>query len=345
MNKEKVVVFDTVLTSDSTEFCPISGYESILLCGTYQLKEDAKKIGKAYLFDVSGPWGYSLDNNFSSVDSSAILDLKWSHQAINSKPFFASTCVDGIDVYCLEKNGLDSILGVKKTLSCEMSDSGSSLSLDWSNRLSDITPTLLCTSHSNGNVNIWELRDGGSELFSSLSWKAHSFEAWIVAFNYYSPFVVYSGADDCKFKGWDIRSGTKKEIFSKTFSMGVTTIQCCPFVEHRVVVGSYNEAVCLYDDRAFDKPLAFCETSGGVWRLKWGLNKNFIAVANMEKGFKVLQINDSETSLDIKSSYSEPHKSLGYGIDWMTPKDISSPPLLACSSFYDHLLSLWPPEL
>jgi WD40 repeat protein len=39
--------------------------------------------------------------------------------------------------------------------------------------------------------------------------KAHELEAWIVAFDHFQPNVIYSGADDCTFKGWDLRQANR----------------------------------------------------------------------------------------------------------------------------------------
>jgi diphthine methyl ester acylhydrolase len=64
-------------------------------------------------------------------------------------------------------------------------------------------------------------------------WPAHELEAWIAAFNHWQPAVLYSGefdspflllsdcwitgADDCKFKCWDLRAGISKPTFTYTY--------------------------------------------------------------------------------------------------------------------------------
>lgn len=36
-------------------------------------------------------------------------------------------------------------------------------------------------------------------------WDAHTLEAWCAAFSHQEPHIVFSGADDCMFKAWDVR--------------------------------------------------------------------------------------------------------------------------------------------
>ena len=47
--------FDTQLTADSVEWCPVSGLEEILACGTYQLNQhDNIRLGSLTLFEWDG---------------------------------------------------------------------------------------------------------------------------------------------------------------------------------------------------------------------------------------------------------------------------------------------------
>lgn len=38
-------VFDTELSADTVEWCPLPQYSHILACGTYQLQKDDEKVG------------------------------------------------------------------------------------------------------------------------------------------------------------------------------------------------------------------------------------------------------------------------------------------------------------
>lgn len=50
--------------------------------------------------------------------------------------------------------------------------------------------------------------------------EAHSLEAWIAAYDCWqsstpSTSIIWTGADDCLLKGWDMRVGTDSPLFSK----------------------------------------------------------------------------------------------------------------------------------
>ena len=49
----------------------------------------------------------------------------------------------------------------------------------------------IVVSGSSGCLTLVELTDTG--LIPSNQWKAHDFEAWIAAFNYFSTNIIYSG--------------------------------------------------------------------------------------------------------------------------------------------------------
>lgn len=57
----KLAVCDTLLSADSVEWCPVSGLEEVLACGTYQLNQHegvASRLGSLLLFTWDGnKWG------------------------------------------------------------------------------------------------------------------------------------------------------------------------------------------------------------------------------------------------------------------------------------------------
>jgi len=52
-----------------------------------------------------------------------------------------------------------------------------------------------------------------SNMTVTAQWQAHDLEAWSAAFDRWQEHVVYSGADDCMFKGWDLRQPDSSPTF------------------------------------------------------------------------------------------------------------------------------------
>ena len=51
----------------------------------------------------------------------------------------------------------------------------------------------IIVSGSSGCLTLVELTDAG--LIPANQWKAHDFEAWVAAFNYFNTSIIYSGKD------------------------------------------------------------------------------------------------------------------------------------------------------
>jgi diphthamide biosynthesis protein 7 len=102
--------------------------------------------------------------------------------------------------------------------------------------------------------------------------------AAVCALSVLQPHVLYSGADDCTFKGWDTRapcstssSSTAEAlddpapeqapIFSnrRAHGAGVCCISSHPRKQQLLVTGSYDEAVRLWDLRNMQKPVETCQ--------------------------------------------------------------------------------------
>lgn len=176
------------------------------------------------------------------------------------------------------------------------------------------------------------------------SWHAHDHEAWICAFNYWNPSIIFSGGDDARFKTWDSRIGFTSAITtSRRHTMGVCSIQSNPHREHILATGSYDETVLLWDLRQPRSPISETRVGGGVWRLKWHPTRgNHLAAASMHNGFHVLKVDESG-EVQVTKHFTE-HQSLAYGVDWQHAAK-ESQGLLASCSFYDHTLHLWKAEL
>ncbi|KAK9834039.1 hypothetical protein WJX81_005023 [Elliptochloris bilobata] len=119
-------------------------------------------------------------------------------------------------------------------------------------------------STSAGDLAIIEVREGGWHI--SRAWSAHSLEAWTCAFDRHNANVLYSGADDSTFRGWDLRCEASALFMDrKAHAAGVCCIQSSPHHEHIVCTGSYDERARLWDTRHISRPLLTAEvcTGGG----------------------------------------------------------------------------------
>lgn len=72
----------------------------------------------------------------------------------------------------------------------------------------------IAVSLSSGDITILDLDPSSSTLTESLTWHAHDFEAWIVGWNYHDTNILYTGADDCRLKGWDKRMDCNYATFT-----------------------------------------------------------------------------------------------------------------------------------
>eukprot|EP00744_Colponema_vietnamica_P024335 GILI01035494.1.p1 GENE.GILI01035494.1~~GILI01035494.1.p1 ORF type:complete len:329 (-),score=2.49 GILI01035494.1:147-1133(-) len=319
--------FSTQFNADSVECCPIEGLQHNLVCANYQLDESTRtRNGALYLFDVS----QENLNLKQTIECCGVLDAKWCHQV----PLLGSAGADGVlTLYKLDDQTL------KNVSSLPIDESSLCLSLDWSNRLNN-SDVQVIVSMSNCDLVLVKLEENNLEVVSS--WKAHDFEAWIAAFDYWDTNIIYSGGDDCILKKWDTRMDTSRPVaLSKRHSMGVCSIQSNPHSQNQFCSGSYDEYVHVWDNRSLKTPVCSFHTGGGVWRLKWHPTRSDVLLAAcMHNGFSVWQTTGSEGSQIAHYS----HESLAYGTDWVYTHQTSHALIGACS-FYDKFLTLWSAEL
>ncbi|KAI9204437.1 WD40-repeat-containing domain protein [Polychytrium aggregatum] len=347
MSPTTLARIDTEYSADSVEFCPVSDHQRIMALGTYQVikTEDdtpAPRKGRLVLYSVESETTSTGNDGLASVtmnelmrlETGAILDMKWSHRVLDSgRPTMGM--VDALGNTSLWTLSQSSIL--EKTAAWNNESEGVlCLSLDWSNRVHPETPSLIVSQSDGSLVHLGVTQEG--QLEPLVQWTAHDYEAWIGAFDYWSTSTVYSGGDDCRLKGWDLRMGGDRPTFvSRRHQMGVCSIQSHPHTEHILATGSYDEHVLVWDTRSMKQPLVDHHIGGGVWRLKWHPRKqNILLAAAMHNGFHVLET-DLASASRVVASYSE-HESLAYGSDWCHDPAL---PIVGSCSFYDHALRVW----
>ncbi|XP_038064458.1 diphthine methyltransferase-like isoform X2 [Patiria miniata] len=358
----QLVTVDTNYSADSVEFCPLSGFECLLACGTYQLAEETltleqehgnhqddrprQRLGQIRLYCLDQRAAETGLTELQKIETAAILDMKWCHYSVAEQPLLGIVNASGelqlLAVCSKADGGADSFV-LQSTACHRVSEENDclTLSLDWNTGKYHSQNPCVIVSDSKGSLTLCRLCDGASSVESVLHWPAHGFEAWIAAFDYWQPTVVYSGGDDCRFKGWDTRTPCSKPLFiSKSHSMGVCSLHSNAHRENLLASGSYDESVMLWDTRHMRQPLTETSVGGGVWRLKWHPSHgNLLLAACMHNGFHIIDcatvVNGNCQSL--VASYME-HQSLAYGVDWCQHANLPCEQLTA-SSFTDEVVS------
>jgi len=371
--------FDTGFYSDSVEWCPILGFRHLLACGTYQLLDDVPpeenpnqfqiRLGRLFLFKTNHESKRAFEfAPIQDIDMPGILDMKWSHQLIQCQPTLAVANSIGQIILLRATSStpgdheLDDLTGGDFMLTfhdkIDVREGGDTktlaLSLDWSNRLAEISSSSssttnneldnprqvkLCVSDSKGGVSIVDV----TSLRVETRFHAHDYEAWICAFDYFHPDIVFSGGDDVKLKRWDLRmdpaTSGPTHVNSRAHTAGVCALRSNPFYEHILASGSYDENVLLWDLRNFKTPLSQTHVGGGAWRLKWSPDDGKrLLCACMHGGAHVLSFDEADFSQESRkvSSYYG-HSTITYGADF----HVDQPSIVATSAFYDHQMHVW----
>lgn len=268
------------------------------------------------------------------IDTAAILDAKW--MIINKKCLLvAASALSEIIVYELKADDDHLHFVDKINLATENDENLLTLAIDV--RTSANSSENLIASDSRGVVTLLTVTQ--SNIIKERSWKAHSFEAWTCAFDKWNPNIVYTGGDDTFMHIYDIRAPEVQQILkSKCHIAGVTSF--LSFTENRLISGSYDERLRLFDTRAWRQPITELQLHGGIWRIKASkCDRNLLLCACMYKNFSLCRINNERDKLDLVGELTE-HTSICYGCDWSPNRLCDNGQVIITCSFYDKKLCI-----
>ncbi|XP_022135560.1 diphthine methyltransferase [Momordica charantia] len=331
--------------ADAVEFCPHSSFSHVLAASTYTLQEgdQPSRSGSISIFNVNVEIGCL--ELLHRVETAGIFDIKWSPVGQTGSPLLAQADADGcLRIHALEysSNGSEGEREHIRERCTSKVSSSMCLCLDWNSSASAIS-----VGHSDGFISILSARESHLEVQNQ--WKAHEFELWATSFDSHQSHLVYTGSDDCKFSCWDLRDTPSKAFHNtKTHKMGVCCIAKSPSDPYKLLTGSYDEHLRVWDMRSISKPMN--ETSiclgGGVWKIKPHPSVfDVVLAACMHNGFAIVRVKDDDA--EVVETYGK-HGSLAYGADWKrgdsSQEDKRKRYAVATCSFYDRLLKIWIPE-
>ncbi|XP_023763320.1 uncharacterized protein LOC111911806 [Lactuca sativa] len=327
--------------ADVVEFCPHDSFHHVLAASTYTLQEGdhPTRSGSISLFNVD----LGKVDLLYRLKTAGIFDMKWNPvnttTTTATRPLLAQADADGfLKIHHLQSsiNGND-----LKEVSSEKLSSCMCLCLDW-----NPSATSISVGHSDGSISLTAFQE--TKTITLQQWKAHDYEVWATTFDPDQPNLVYTGSDDCKFKGWDLRNSPSSTTFqnSKSHQMGVCCISKSPHNPYTLFTGSYDEQLRIWDVRSLTRPVieASIGLGGGVWRIKnHSVVPGLILAACMHNGFAIVKVNGSQ-EVKVVETYNK-HESLAYGADWYRGSiDKKGKTVIATCSFYDKLLRVWVPE-
>lgn len=327
MKYQDLFEFDTKLTADVVDWrpgCSEESSENILASGTYYLdKEKNQRLGRLYLLRVNFQENKLDVVNELEFENAGILDLKW---------------IDANRLLTIDSNNhlkilsYDSSLSVLDTYEIENDQQDLSIGLTL-----DFNDSRVLTSDTKGFLSLFSVGESNIELVNRF--KAHDYEVWSVFQDRDDLNLVYSGADDCTLKIWDLRDTTRAVGKCQVFQGGVCSILNTNSISGKyagnsstLFCGSYDERIHVIDRRALKSSVAESKKlNGGVWKIK--PNRDILLCACMHTGVHIV-----DNELDSVLYYNKHGlDNLAYGCDWL---HVGSSVIATCS-FYNHNLRIW----
>lgn len=269
------------------------------------------------------------------IDTAAILDAKW-HVMGNKCYLVAASALS--EVLLFELCSDDRLHAIDKLNLCTDSDENLlALSIDVRKCNALNEKENLLASDSRGKVSLLTICP--DRIVRERNWKAHSFEAWTCAFDKWNSNIVYTGGDDTFFHVYDTRASDVQQIIkNKCHVAGVTSF--LSYAENRLISGSYDENLRIFDTRNWRMPLSETPLQGGIWRIRLSkCDSQLLLCACMYKNFSVCRVNETKDNAESIAELNT-HSSICYGADWSPNRRCDEKQVIITCSFYDKKLCI-----
>ncbi|CUG88883.1 WD40 repeat-containing protein, putative, partial [Bodo saltans] len=167
--------------------------------------------------------------------------------------------------------------------------------------------------------------------------------------------LMWSGGDDGTLALWDVRAPATDElsaVMRRRFDAGVVTIVVGATAPHELIVGSYDENLCVLDRRALKRPLSSVAVGGGAWRCRKAPGQSSssstqFVVAAMQGGASIVEWNSATTTLSVLEEgllHSVDDHPAPNGTEGVLVYDavfLNDEHTIATSSFYNQTIKIW----
>lgn len=315
----------------------------VVYFGTYTLIDGSNRKGSIEIWDVPN------SQHLKTYDThGAVLDIKLSPNFATDLILVTGHSTGNICVWKVNVNNYTE-LQLLKDHQIYDEPNGSDETLITSVNFHQLETSSLVYTTTTGIVGLLNLETGASQELDT----QHDLEAWYADFYQIPKFsnVIMSGGDDMQLIGHDIRQSMPIFQSKRVHDAGIVSIltprsDWCPYEEHTVLTGGYDDQLCVLDMRMdineednnsiWGMPPFVKEKhdlGGGVWRLIPGCD-NRIMTCNMYSGGKVLKHDGNGHQIEILGEFKGDHESITYGGDWIGDTMVSC-------SFYDKVVQTW----
>ncbi len=126
------------------------------------------------------------------------------------------------------------------------------------------------SSDTKGTLSLLDLSNNNLGVTKEI--KAHDYEVWSVSMDRFDSNLLYSGADDCELRMWDVREPCAKPVGKCTeFAGGVTFIMqgqrngelAEGYTQNELLCSSYDERIYVLDKRNLKRSLRSSKKMNG----------------------------------------------------------------------------------